>query len=84
MTIGGIPLDLLDKFGALAIIVIGAVMVITEKLVWHKRLEKAEARVERLEQMLWDSILVSSKTVGTAEVTTDLVQSLPNLAEGSP
>lgn len=80
--IEGFSVDLLDQLGFFGVLATGALLVITDKLVWHTRLKKAEARVERLEAMLWDSIGVSSRATETAEVTSQLVQNLPPLAEG--
>lgn len=46
MTIGGIPVA---DVGAPALLGIVFLLVITDKLVWHRRLEKRDKRIETLE-----------------------------------
>lgn len=75
----GIQLDQVTGYGVLVVI---ALLVITDKLVWHSRLEKAEKRVERLEGMLDRALGVSERSVVGAEVAADVVSKLPDPAQG--
>lgn len=74
-----LSLATIDQIGALATLGIVAVLTITDKLVWHTRLKKAEARAER-----WERIAIEALTAGAmagvqaAEVAVGVVASLPD------
>lgn len=73
--------DLLDDIGALTILIAIALAVITDKLVWHTRLKRAEARAERWEQLALEALTSSAQaSVAAAEVTADVVRALPDPA----
>lgn len=72
-------LAVLDRAGLVGVLVIVALGVITEKLVWHTRLKSAEARADRWERVALDALTVGAKAgVKAAEVTADVVSSLPD------
>jgi len=58
-----------------------ALLVITDKLVWHTRLKKAEQRAEFWENKAWEAIGVGAAAgVRAAEVTAKVVSSFPDPA----
>ncbi len=61
-----------------AILVAIAVLVITDKLVWHTRLRRAEQRVEKLESMLLSALGVAERTTVGAEVAHKVIGHLPD------
>lgn len=75
----GIPWSNLDKIGTPGILIIIAVLVITDKLVWHTRLKKAEADAKR-----WEDIALRAMTAGAqagvkaAEVAVNVVSAIPD------
>ena len=74
-------LPLADLSGP-AILAVVAGLVITDKLVWHKRLSKAEARVEKLEGMLLSALGVAERTTVGAEVAHKVIEHLPDPGKG--
>ena len=72
-------LEALDRFGTVGVLCVIALSVITDKLVWHTRLKKAEARADR-----WESVALEALTAGAqagvraAEVTVDVVSAIPD------
>lgn len=76
LLIEGIPPGITD-LGTPAVLAVIALLVITDKLVWHTRLKTSEARVQRLEEMLWASIGVAERATAGAEVTSDVLSKLP-------
>lgn len=72
-------LAVLDRAGLVGVLIIVALGVITEKLVWHTRLKTAEARADRWERIALDALAVGAKAgVKAAEVTADVVSALPD------
>lgn len=71
--------SVLDRVTAVTVLVVVALAVITDKLVWHTRLKKAEERADR-----WEAVALEAMTVGTqagvkaAEVAADVVCALPD------
>lgn len=56
-----------------------AMLVITDRLVWHTRLKKAEERAAFWENKAWEAIGVGAAAgVRAAEVTAKVVSSLPD------
>lgn len=72
----------LDKVTAVAVLLMIALAVITDKLVWHTRLKKAEDRADRWEQIAMQALNAGAVAgLRAAEVTSDIVQSLPDPAK---
>lgn len=67
---------MLDQFGnipdltGVAGLIVVAILVITNKLVWHTRLAKSEARCDRWEGIALAALGVADKVTTTAEVVT--------------
>lgn len=58
-----------------------AIAVITDKLVWHTRLAKAEARAERWESLALEALSVGGHAgVKAAETTVAVVSAIPDPA----
>ena len=71
----------LDRLTAVVVLAIVAISVITDKLVWHKRLEAAEARADRWEAIALDALKAGAEAgVKAAEVTVDVVSAIPDPA----
>lgn len=76
-----LSLAAVDRIGAAAIVTIIAILVITDKLVWHSRLKASEARADR-----WETIALEALHTGTqagvraAEVATDVLSKMPDPA----
>ena len=68
-----------DKITAVGTLVIVAVAIITDKLVWHKRFENEQKRADR-----WETIALEALTAGAqagvkaAEVTVGVISALPD------
>ena len=78
----GIPLGALlnGQVGVAAVLGIVALLVITDKLVWHKRLKAAEQRADRWEQIALTSLGVAEKLTVHAEVSNEVFTRLPDPA----
>jgi hypothetical protein len=57
--IEGIPVA---DYSGPTIMVLVAILVITRRLVWHTDLKKVEARLARLEELLWVSVGITERT----------------------
>ena len=72
----------IDTLSAVGLLVAGALAIITDKLVWHTRLKKAEARAEK-----WENIALRAMSAGAragieaAETAVEVVQSIPDPAK---
>lgn len=76
-----LTLDLLDRLGAVLILSAVALSVITDKLVWHTRLKRAEERAERWEKVALEALTAGAQAgVKAAEVTADVVSAMPDPA----
>lgn len=74
-----LDLSLLDRLTAVVVLSAVALSVITDKLVWHTRLRKAEARADRWEHIALDAMNAGARAgVRAAEVTVDVVSALPD------
>ena len=77
--LGGPVLEALDKIGAVTAVLLIAIAVITDKLVWHTRYKRALDRAER-----WETIALEAMTSGAvagvtaAEVAAAVVSALPD------
>jgi hypothetical protein len=75
----GLQVGDLDQIGMVTVLVLVAVAVITDKLVWHTRLKNAEARADRWEQIALDALTAGAVAgVRAAEVAADVVSALPD------
>ena len=71
--------EALDRAGSLVILSVIALAVITDKLVWHTRLKKAEARADRWEATALEALTLGAAAgVRAAEVAVDVVSALPD------
>lgn len=72
----------IDTLSAVGLLVAGALAIITDKLVWHTRLKKAEDRAEK-----WENIALRAMSAGAragieaAETAVEVVQSIPDPAK---
>lgn len=68
----------IDSIGAVATLIIVAILVITDKLVWHTRHKAAINRAERWEKIALDLLVSAKAGVAAAEVTAHVVAGLPD------
>ena len=72
---------ILDDIGVLTVLIAIALAIITDKLVWHTRLKRAELRAERWEQIAVEALTASAQaSVRAAEITAEVVSALPDPA----
>ena len=76
--IDGIPVANLGAGGLLALTVL---LILTDRLVWHKRLRACEADRDEWKRMALESLGITGRVVGHAEVTHELISRLPNPGE---
>lgn len=75
--LGALPT--LDRMGAVTTVVLVALLIITDKLVWHTRLKKAEDRADKWEAIALDALSTGAAAgVRAAEVAVDVVSALPD------
>lgn len=71
--------NLLNQVGPAATVIVFALAVITDKLVWHTRLKKAESRADRWEHVALEALVSGAQAgVRAAEVTVDVVSAIPD------
>lgn len=71
----------LNEILAVPILAAVAIAVITEKLVYYKRLERETARADRWERIALEALRTSAEAgVKAAEVTVDVVSAMPDPA----
>lgn len=80
MTSDWLTAAILDNISSITILTAVALAVITDKLVWHTRLKKAEARADRWEAIALEAIKSAQVGVKAAEVTADIVAAFPDPA----
>lgn len=69
----------LEQISGIAILALVALAVITDKLVWHTRLKKAQERADRWEQVAIEALRAGATAgVRAAETAVDVVSSLPD------
>lgn len=73
----GLPIVDWSATGLLALVML---LVLTDKLIWHKRLQKAEADRDRWQDAALRALGVADKLTIQGEVTTALVAQLPDPA----
>lgn len=70
--------EALDQITAVAVLAAVALAVITDKLVWHTRLKKADARADRWESIALDALHAGAHAgVSAAEVTAEVITTFP-------
>jgi len=70
-----------DKITAVTVLVVIALLVLTDKLVWHTRLKAAEARAQRWEDIALNALNAGAEAgVKAAEVAVDVVAAIPDPA----
>ena len=75
----GVPLPTLDRIGAVGTLALIALLVITDKLVWHTRLRKVERDRDKWQQIAIDALTTGAQAgVRAAEVAVGVVSSLPD------
>lgn len=75
----GVPLPAIDRIGAISTLLTIAILVITDKLVWHTRLKNAEQRADRWERVALDALTAGAQAgVRAAEVAVEVVSALPD------
>lgn len=76
-----ISLDMVDKLGAMAVLVLVALAVITEKLVWHKRHAEVVKQRDRWQKVALEALQSGAQAgVKSAEVTAAVVAAMPDPA----
>lgn len=77
-----ISIEALDRIGTLAVLSVVALGVITDKLVWHTRLKRAQDRADRWERVALEALDAGAQAgVRAAEVTAEVIRSLPDPAK---
>lgn len=76
-----LPSGAVNDISAVAVLVLIAVAVITDKLVWHTRLKSAQDRADRWEAIALEALFAGARAgVKAAEVAVDVVSALPDPA----
>lgn len=79
MEILGLSIGSIDRASAVAIFAIMALLVITDKLVWHTRLKASEARADRWEAVALEALRTGAASgVKAAEVAVSVVSAIPD------
>lgn len=79
MSIGGVVLNPSD-LGVVTLLFTMFSLLVTDVLVTGKRLRKAEARADRLEEKVWSLMETASVAVTAAEVSSEAIRRLPDPA----
>ena len=79
MTIGGVSLNP-SEVGVISLLFTMFGLLVTDVLVTGKRLKKAEARAERLEEKVWTLMETASVAVTAAEVASEVIRHIPDPA----
>lgn len=77
MSIGGVTLDP-SGVGVVSLLFTMFGLLVTDVLVTGKRLKKAEARAERLEEKIWTLMETAQVAVTAAEVASDVIRNIPD------
>ena len=80
MNVGGVPLNPSDV-GVVALLLTVFTLLVTDVLVTGKRLRRAEARADRLEEKVWSLMETASVAVTAAEVSSEAIRRLPDPAQ---
>ena len=76
MSIGGVPINPGDV-GVVSILLLLFVLLTTDSLVTGKRLRRAEARADRLEERIWALMDAASVAITAAEVSNEAIRRIP-------
>lgn len=79
MTIGGVTLNP-SEVGVISLLFTMFGLLVTDVLVTGRRLRKAEARAERLEEKVWTLMETASVAVTAAEVASEVIRHIPDPA----
>lgn len=71
-------LPTLDKVTAVAMALLIAYLVITEKLIWHKRFDRVRADRDRWQAIALNLAGLAHASVRATEVAVDVVSALPD------
>lgn len=83
MDIFGLSIPTLDRLGAVTAVLIIAFLVITEKLIWHKRFDKLEKDRDKWQRIAIEALTGPAQAgVLAAEVAVGVVSSLPDPSGG--
>ena len=77
MTIGGVTLAP-SEVGVVSLLFTMFGLLVTDVLVTGKRLRKAGARAERLEEKVWTLMETASVAVTAAEVASEVIRNIPD------
>lgn len=77
MSIGGVTLNPSD-LGVVTLLFTMFALLVTDVLVTGKRLRRAEARADRLEEKVWSLMETASVAVTAAEVSSEAIRHLPD------
>jgi hypothetical protein len=77
MTIAGVTLNP-SEIGVVSLLFTMFGLLVTDVLVTGKRLRRAEARAERLEEKVWTLMETASVAVTAAEVASDVIRNIPD------
>lgn len=77
MTIAGVTLNP-SEVGVVSLLFTMFGLLVTDVLVTGKRLRKAEARAERLEEKVWTLMETASVAVTAAEVASEVIRNIPD------
>lgn len=72
-------LQVLDRLTAVGTICLIAVLIITDKLVWHTRFKKVQERADRWERVALEALSAGAQAgIKAAETTVGIVSVLPD------
>lgn len=77
MTIGGVTLQP-SEVGVVSLLFTMFGLLVTDVLVTGKRLRKAEARSEVLEEKVWTLMETAQVAVVAAEIASDVIRNIPD------
>lgn len=77
--LNGTFLEALDKIGAVTVLILVALAIITDKLVWHTRYKRAQERADRWERIALEALASGAVAgVSAAEVAAAVISALPD------
>lgn len=82
MTIAGVTLNP-SEIGVVSLLFTMFGLLVTDVLVTGKRLRRAEARAERLEEKVWTLMETASVAVTAAEVASEVIRNIPDPARAN-
>lgn len=80
-----LTLEALDKITSAVVLMLVALAVISDKLIWHKRFDAVEKQRARWEKIALEALTAGAQAgVKAAEVTVDVVSAMPDPAKRVP